>query len=154
MESFKKSSFQTLCRESSSLIEMTGTLIHWIVILRLILNLNALVLLIKPFFCVQLWHFSLGQAQVRCSLFSSRILNWICLSAKFYSHQWFDRNPGGRTGIRGKGGLKSLGPNHILHPVLTRWNPLELNSNLMSDWSVQPSTVPQHWRDYSRLEMP
>ncbi|KTG36711.1 hypothetical protein cypCar_00028515 [Cyprinus carpio] len=35
------------------------------------------------------------------------------------------RNPGGRTGIRGKGALKSLGPNHILHPVLTRWRDAE-----------------------------
>ncbi|XP_073710850.1 transient receptor potential cation channel subfamily M member 2 isoform X2 [Misgurnus anguillicaudatus] len=31
------------------------------------------------------------------------------------------RNPGGRTGIRGKGALKSLGPNHKIHPILTRW---------------------------------
>uniref|UniRef100_A0A8C1M7Y9 Transient receptor potential cation channel, subfamily M, member 2 n=1 Tax=Cyprinus carpio TaxID=7962 RepID=A0A8C1M7Y9_CYPCA len=37
----------------------------------------------------------------------------------------FGRNPGGRTGIRGKGALKSLGPNHILHPVLTRWRDAE-----------------------------
>ncbi|XP_051566552.1 transient receptor potential cation channel subfamily M member 2 [Myxocyprinus asiaticus] len=35
------------------------------------------------------------------------------------------RNPGGRTGIRGKGALKYLGPNHILHPVLTRWHDSE-----------------------------
>ncbi|XP_016324834.1 transient receptor potential cation channel subfamily M member 2 [Sinocyclocheilus anshuiensis] len=35
------------------------------------------------------------------------------------------RNPGGRTGIRGKGSLKSLGPNHILHPILTRWRDAE-----------------------------
>ncbi|XP_016411350.1 transient receptor potential cation channel subfamily M member 2, partial [Sinocyclocheilus rhinocerous] len=35
------------------------------------------------------------------------------------------RNPGGRTGIRGKGALKSLGPNHILHPILTRWRDAE-----------------------------
>ncbi|KAL1267375.1 hypothetical protein QQF64_032738 [Cirrhinus molitorella] len=31
------------------------------------------------------------------------------------------RNPGGRTGIQGKGALKSLGPNHIVHPIITRW---------------------------------
>ncbi|XP_073710852.1 transient receptor potential cation channel subfamily M member 2-like [Misgurnus anguillicaudatus] len=31
------------------------------------------------------------------------------------------RNPGGRTGIRGKGALKSLGPNNTIHPILTRW---------------------------------
>ncbi|XP_031442375.1 transient receptor potential cation channel subfamily M member 2 [Clupea harengus] len=31
------------------------------------------------------------------------------------------RNPGGRTGIRGKGALQCLGPNHILDPVLTHW---------------------------------
>lgn len=35
------------------------------------------------------------------------------------------RNPGGRTGIRGKGALKSLGPNHILHPIITRWRDAE-----------------------------
>uniref|UniRef100_A0A8C1TMH0 Transient receptor potential cation channel subfamily M member 2 n=1 Tax=Cyprinus carpio TaxID=7962 RepID=A0A8C1TMH0_CYPCA len=35
------------------------------------------------------------------------------------------RNPGGRTGIQGKGALKSLGLNHILHPVLTRWRDAE-----------------------------
>ncbi|XP_077072333.1 transient receptor potential cation channel subfamily M member 2-like isoform X3 [Siphateles boraxobius] len=35
------------------------------------------------------------------------------------------RNPEGRTGIRGKGTLKSLGPNHILHPIFTRWRDAE-----------------------------
>ncbi|XP_039539523.1 transient receptor potential cation channel subfamily M member 2 isoform X2 [Pimephales promelas] len=35
------------------------------------------------------------------------------------------RNPEGRTGIRGKGALKSLGPNHILHPIFTRWRDAE-----------------------------
>ncbi|KAI2660922.1 Transient receptor potential cation channel subfamily M member 2 [Labeo rohita] len=35
------------------------------------------------------------------------------------------RNPGGRTGIRGKGALKSLGPNHVFHPVITRWRDAE-----------------------------
>ncbi|XP_062390194.1 transient receptor potential cation channel subfamily M member 2-like [Sardina pilchardus] len=31
------------------------------------------------------------------------------------------KNPGGRTGIRGRGALQSLGPNPILDPVLTHW---------------------------------
>ncbi|XP_041921258.1 transient receptor potential cation channel subfamily M member 2 [Alosa sapidissima] len=31
------------------------------------------------------------------------------------------KNPGGRTGIRGRGVLQSLGPNPILDPVLTHW---------------------------------
>ncbi|KAM9290570.1 transient receptor potential cation channel subfamily M member 2-like, partial [Gastrophryne carolinensis] len=31
-------------------------------------------------------------------------------------------NPMGRTGLRGAGGLRWLGPNHSLHPVLTRWS--------------------------------
>ncbi|KAL2081309.1 hypothetical protein ACEWY4_023162 [Coilia grayii] len=31
------------------------------------------------------------------------------------------RNPGGRTGIRGRGTLQCLGPNPILDPVLTHW---------------------------------
>ncbi|XP_056610904.1 LOW QUALITY PROTEIN: transient receptor potential cation channel subfamily M member 2 [Triplophysa dalaica] len=31
------------------------------------------------------------------------------------------RNPGGRTGMRGKGALKSLGLNQKFHPILTRW---------------------------------
>nr|XP_009303267.1 transient receptor potential cation channel subfamily M member 2 isoform X2 [Danio rerio]6DRK_A Chain A, Transient receptor potential cation channel, subfamily M, member 2 [Danio rerio]6DRK_B Chain B, Transient receptor potential cation channel, subfamily M, member 2 [Danio rerio]6DRK_C Chain C, Transient receptor potential cation channel, subfamily M, member 2 [Danio rerio]6DRK_D Chain D, Transient receptor potential cation channel, subfamily M, member 2 [Danio rerio] len=35
------------------------------------------------------------------------------------------RNPGGRTGIRGKGALNTLGPNHILHPIFTRWRDAE-----------------------------
>ncbi|KAG9271648.1 transient receptor potential cation channel subfamily M member 2-like [Astyanax mexicanus] len=30
------------------------------------------------------------------------------------------RNPAGRTGIKGRGALKSLGPNHIVDPVITR----------------------------------
>ncbi|XP_017547069.2 transient receptor potential cation channel subfamily M member 2 [Pygocentrus nattereri] len=30
------------------------------------------------------------------------------------------RNPAGRTGIKGRGALKGLGPNHILDPVITR----------------------------------
>uniref|UniRef100_A0A8C1D377 Transient receptor potential cation channel, subfamily M, member 2 n=1 Tax=Cyprinus carpio carpio TaxID=630221 RepID=A0A8C1D377_CYPCA len=46
------------------------------------------------------------------------LLNFILMNG-------FGRNPGGRTGIRGKGALKSLGPNHILHPVLTRWRDAE-----------------------------
>uniref|UniRef100_A0A3B1KJL0 Nudix hydrolase domain-containing protein n=1 Tax=Astyanax mexicanus TaxID=7994 RepID=A0A3B1KJL0_ASTMX len=29
------------------------------------------------------------------------------------------RNPAGRTGIKGRGALKSLGPNHIVDPVIT-----------------------------------
>ncbi|XP_048050691.1 transient receptor potential cation channel subfamily M member 2 isoform X2 [Megalobrama amblycephala] len=35
------------------------------------------------------------------------------------------RNPEGRTGIRGKGALERLGPNHILHPIFTRWRDAE-----------------------------
>ncbi|XP_066542040.1 transient receptor potential cation channel subfamily M member 2-like [Hoplias malabaricus] len=31
------------------------------------------------------------------------------------------RNPGGRTGIKGRGSLKSLGPNHTLDTVITRF---------------------------------
>ncbi|XP_036815343.1 transient receptor potential cation channel subfamily M member 2 isoform X2 [Oncorhynchus mykiss] len=31
------------------------------------------------------------------------------------------RNPGGRTGMKGRGALTCLGPNLILDPVLTRW---------------------------------
>ncbi|XP_062313277.1 transient receptor potential cation channel subfamily M member 2 isoform X2 [Osmerus eperlanus] len=31
------------------------------------------------------------------------------------------RNPGGRTGVMGRGALNSLGPNLILDPVFTRW---------------------------------
>ncbi|KAJ8253025.1 hypothetical protein GJAV_G00208300 [Gymnothorax javanicus] len=31
------------------------------------------------------------------------------------------RNPAGRTGMKGKGALGHLGPNHVLDPVLTRW---------------------------------
>uniref|UniRef100_A0A8B9VTT1 Transient receptor potential cation channel subfamily M member 2 n=1 Tax=Anas zonorhyncha TaxID=75864 RepID=A0A8B9VTT1_9AVES len=30
-------------------------------------------------------------------------------------------NPMGRTGLRGRGRLHSFGPNHALHPVVTRW---------------------------------
>ncbi|XP_063080653.1 transient receptor potential cation channel subfamily M member 2 isoform X2 [Cavia porcellus] len=30
-------------------------------------------------------------------------------------------NPMGRTGLRGRGSLKCFGPNHMLHPVVTRW---------------------------------
>ncbi|KAM4889199.1 LOW QUALITY PROTEIN: transient receptor potential cation channel subfamily M member 2 [Thomomys bottae] len=30
-------------------------------------------------------------------------------------------NPGGRTGLRGRGSLRWFGPNHALHPVVTRW---------------------------------
>uniref|UniRef100_A0A8C1D523 Transient receptor potential cation channel, subfamily M, member 2 n=1 Tax=Cyprinus carpio carpio TaxID=630221 RepID=A0A8C1D523_CYPCA len=48
-----------------------------------------------------------------------------CLSYVTHVTYAFFRNPGGRTGIRGKGALKSLGPNHILHPVLTRWRDAE-----------------------------
>ncbi|XP_018427320.1 PREDICTED: transient receptor potential cation channel subfamily M member 2-like [Nanorana parkeri] len=32
-------------------------------------------------------------------------------------------NPMGRTGLRGVGSLRWFGPNHSLHPVLTRWSP-------------------------------
>nr|XP_046208231.1 transient receptor potential cation channel subfamily M member 2 isoform X3 [Oncorhynchus gorbuscha] len=35
------------------------------------------------------------------------------------------RNPGGRTGMKGKGALTCLGPNLILDPVLTRWRDSE-----------------------------
>ncbi|XDV29944.1 hypothetical protein PO909_032961 [Leuciscus waleckii] len=35
------------------------------------------------------------------------------------------RNPEGRTGLRGKGALESLGPNHIIHPIFTRWRDAE-----------------------------
>ncbi|KAK6315529.1 hypothetical protein J4Q44_G00150580 [Coregonus suidteri] len=35
------------------------------------------------------------------------------------------RNPGGRTGMRGRGVLTCLGPNLILDPVLTRWRDSE-----------------------------
>ncbi|XP_075399456.1 transient receptor potential cation channel subfamily M member 2 isoform X2 [Tenrec ecaudatus] len=31
------------------------------------------------------------------------------------------RNPMGRTGLRGCGSLSCFGPNHALHPVITRW---------------------------------
>ncbi|KAM7132587.1 transient receptor potential cation channel subfamily M member 2 isoform 8-T14 [Molossus nigricans] len=31
------------------------------------------------------------------------------------------RNPMGRTGLRGRGGLSCFGPNHTLQPVVTRW---------------------------------
>ncbi|XP_040842632.1 transient receptor potential cation channel subfamily M member 2 isoform X2 [Ochotona curzoniae] len=31
------------------------------------------------------------------------------------------RNPMGRTGLRGRGSLRRFGPNHELHPVITRW---------------------------------
>ncbi|CAI9617996.1 unnamed protein product, partial [Staurois parvus] len=31
-------------------------------------------------------------------------------------------NPKGRTGLRGIGSLRWFGPNHSLHPVLTRWS--------------------------------
>uniref|UniRef100_A0A2K5ELM0 Transient receptor potential cation channel subfamily M member 2 n=1 Tax=Aotus nancymaae TaxID=37293 RepID=A0A2K5ELM0_AOTNA len=31
------------------------------------------------------------------------------------------RNPMGRTGLRGRGSLSCFGPNHALHPVVTRW---------------------------------
>lgn len=30
-------------------------------------------------------------------------------------------NPMGRTGLRGRGSLRYFGPNHQLHPVITRW---------------------------------
>ncbi|XP_028925185.1 transient receptor potential cation channel subfamily M member 2 isoform X2 [Ornithorhynchus anatinus] len=30
-------------------------------------------------------------------------------------------NPMGRTGLRGRGSLSCFGPNHALHPVITRW---------------------------------
>ncbi|XP_008565916.1 PREDICTED: transient receptor potential cation channel subfamily M member 2 [Galeopterus variegatus] len=30
-------------------------------------------------------------------------------------------NPMGRTGLRGRGSLRCFGPNHMLHPVVTRW---------------------------------
>ncbi|XP_023571875.1 transient receptor potential cation channel subfamily M member 2 isoform X3 [Octodon degus] len=30
-------------------------------------------------------------------------------------------NPMGRTGLRGRGSLSCFGPNHMLHPVVTRW---------------------------------
>uniref|UniRef100_A0A8C5VCC6 Transient receptor potential cation channel subfamily M member 2 n=1 Tax=Microcebus murinus TaxID=30608 RepID=A0A8C5VCC6_MICMU len=30
-------------------------------------------------------------------------------------------NPMGRTGLRGRGSLSYFGPNHALHPVVTRW---------------------------------
>ncbi|XP_064135610.1 transient receptor potential cation channel subfamily M member 2 isoform X2 [Loxodonta africana] len=30
-------------------------------------------------------------------------------------------NPMGRTGLRGRGSLRCFGPNHALHPVVTRW---------------------------------
>ncbi|XP_055727936.1 transient receptor potential cation channel subfamily M member 2 isoform X3 [Salvelinus fontinalis] len=35
------------------------------------------------------------------------------------------RNPGGRTGMKGRGALSCLGPNLILDPVLTRWKDSE-----------------------------
>uniref|UniRef100_A0A8C8FNQ9 Transient receptor potential cation channel subfamily M member 2 n=1 Tax=Oncorhynchus tshawytscha TaxID=74940 RepID=A0A8C8FNQ9_ONCTS len=35
------------------------------------------------------------------------------------------RNPGGRTGMKGRGALTCLGPNLILDPVLTRWRDSE-----------------------------
>ncbi|XP_074010197.1 transient receptor potential cation channel subfamily M member 2 isoform X3 [Numenius arquata] len=31
------------------------------------------------------------------------------------------KNPMGRTGLRGRGRLHCFGPNHALHPVVTRW---------------------------------
>ncbi|XP_025933162.1 transient receptor potential cation channel subfamily M member 2 isoform X2 [Apteryx rowi] len=31
------------------------------------------------------------------------------------------KNPMGRTGLRGRGSLHCFGPNHALHPVVTRW---------------------------------
>ncbi|XP_074859743.1 transient receptor potential cation channel subfamily M member 2 [Carettochelys insculpta] len=30
-------------------------------------------------------------------------------------------NPMGRTGLRGRGSLRRFGPNHALHPIVTRW---------------------------------
>ncbi|XP_067394834.1 transient receptor potential cation channel subfamily M member 2 isoform X1 [Emydura macquarii macquarii] len=30
-------------------------------------------------------------------------------------------NPMGRTGLRGRGSLRCFGPNHALHPIVTRW---------------------------------
>ncbi|XP_056127350.1 transient receptor potential cation channel subfamily M member 2 [Rhinichthys klamathensis goyatoka] len=55
------------------------------------------------------------------------------------------RNPEGRTGIRGKGALKSLGPNHILHPIFTRWRDAEhqvLEFLSVSEDVEKPVTLP------------
>ncbi|KAJ1121154.1 hypothetical protein NDU88_009281 [Pleurodeles waltl] len=41
-------------------------------------------------------------------------------------------NPMGRTGIRGIGSLRCYGPNHSLHPVLTRIEPEEQNQTMFS----------------------
>ncbi|XP_041438825.1 transient receptor potential cation channel subfamily M member 2 [Xenopus laevis] len=39
-------------------------------------------------------------------------------------HEGVPLNPMGRTGLRGVGSLRWFGPNHSLHPVITRWNTL------------------------------
>uniref|UniRef100_A0A672QGX0 Uncharacterized protein n=1 Tax=Sinocyclocheilus grahami TaxID=75366 RepID=A0A672QGX0_SINGR len=55
------------------------------------------------------------------------------------------RNPGGRTGIRGKGALKSLGPNHIVHPILTSCILPAINFHLnvgLKRWILQQTSKP------------
>ncbi|XP_028971789.2 transient receptor potential cation channel subfamily M member 2 isoform X3 [Esox lucius] len=51
-----------------------------------------------------------------------------------------DRNPQGRTGMRGRGSLCCLGPNHILELVLTRWRDTEGSVlEFLSVWNREES---------------
>ncbi|XP_069495749.1 transient receptor potential cation channel subfamily M member 2-like [Ambystoma mexicanum] len=60
-------------------------------------------------------------------------------------------NPMGRTGIRGIGSLRCYGPNHSLHPVLTRWRrningsiSRKNSKKMLEILAVKPVTS-EHW---------
>ena len=58
-------------------------------------------------------------------------------------------NPRGRTGLRGRGLLGKWGPNHAADPIVTRWNPEELEQLQMvaikrkdtGDWAIPGGMV-------------
>uniref|UniRef100_A0A8C7KT72 Transient receptor potential cation channel, subfamily M, member 2 n=1 Tax=Oncorhynchus kisutch TaxID=8019 RepID=A0A8C7KT72_ONCKI len=55
--------------------------------------------------------------------YSHLLINVFCCLISVISNVC--RNPGGRTGMKGRGALTCLGPNLILDPVLTRWRDSE-----------------------------
>ncbi|EMP42661.1 Transient receptor potential cation channel subfamily M member 2 [Chelonia mydas] len=60
-------------------------------------------------------------------------------------------NPMGRTGLRGRGSLRCFGPNHALHPIVTRWR-RNMDGSIyrkslkkMLEVLVVKSPVSDHW---------
>ena len=47
-------------------------------------------------------------------------------------------NPGGRTGLRGRGVLGKWGPNHAADPVVTRWSTAENGARKVEEATGRP----------------